>query len=564
MSASQDKKRRQAAKAAGESPKTLAERQAEQKARKERRTWSIVGAIVAVFVVLVIVLNTNLLYTGTTSLTIGDHKYTNAEYQYYYNTAYNNFVYNYNSYLSLFQFDSSADPEDQAFNETSVSVIEMFAPGSVPESLSGDNLSEDATWADYFRAVALENMVQVTAIYDAAVEAGCTLSEEDAAEIDSTMELYESMAESNNLRGADGYVAVVYGKGVTAGLVRTLLERAYIAEDYAEQVYEGFEYSREELDSYYDENADDFDAFTFDSFYIAAERVEVTETVTDEETGEESEETNEKVTDETMAEAEEAANAVAEAVENGESLEDAATEDGEYTEYENVFGYNVSTSFIDPVADWLFDSARADGDVGVVESDGAGWYVLVYHSRTDSSDYNGVAFRHILVKADDADEDGEISAEEKEEAKTAIDEIYDQWVEDGETEDAFAALANSESEDTGSNGSSAYGGEGGLYEHVAHNQMVDEINDWIFDPEREYGDTTIVYVSNSSYSGWHLVYFVGVDDMSYHDCLAEYGMQSYPNAPQGLRAPDYDEWLAGLEAGYPVEINGFVNWFAKV
>ena len=441
MSASQDKKRRQAEREAGTSPKTLAQREAEQKARKERRTWTTVGVIVALFIVVILVLNSSLLYTGTTALTIGDYKFTNAEYQYYYNTAYNGFTNQYSSYLSLFQFDTDTPAEDQPFTESSASLLSMLGQ-SVPESMSGDNLSEDATWADYFKAVAMDNMVQITALWDAAVKEGYTLSEEDSAEIDETISAFETMASLNNLRGADGYCAVVYGKGVDAGLVRELLGRAYIAEAYSTDVFEGFEYSREELDSYYDENADDFDAFTFDYYLVSAEKVEVTETV--------------------------------------------------------------------------------------------------------------------------ADEDGEISEEERQAAEDEINEIYDQWVEDGETEESFISLANTNSEDSGSNGSSVYSSEGGLYEHVARHQMVPEIDEWIFDSARQPGDSTIVYVEAANYTGYHLVYFVGTDEMSYHDCLAEYGIGSYEDAPTGLRQPDYDEFEAELVAQFPVSFNKFVNWFAKV
>ena len=113
MSASQDKKRRQAERESGSSPKTLAEREAAVKARKERRTWTIVGVLVALFVVVIVLLNTNLLYTGTTSVTVGDYKFTNAEYQYYYTTAYNNFTYQYGSYASLLGLDTSADLDEQ-------------------------------------------------------------------------------------------------------------------------------------------------------------------------------------------------------------------------------------------------------------------------------------------------------------------------------------------------------------------------------------------------------------------------------------------------------------------
>ena len=135
MSASQDKKRRQSERAAGTSPKTLAEREAELKNKKERRTWTIVGVIVAVFVILVIVLNTNLFYTGTTAMTIGDYEFTNAEYQYYYNTAYNNFVSQYGRIASYLGLDTNSDLKDQTMN---TSMVEMLGL-TLPDSLTGED-----------------------------------------------------------------------------------------------------------------------------------------------------------------------------------------------------------------------------------------------------------------------------------------------------------------------------------------------------------------------------------------------------------------------------------------
>ncbi len=563
MSASQDKKRRQAERAAGDSPKTLAEREAAQKAKKERRTWTVVGVILAVFVVVIILLNTNLLYTGTTAMTVGDYEFTNAEYQYYYNVAYNNFAYQNQSYLSFLGLDTSSDLDDQPFTDTTSSYLSMFSI-DIPESMTDENRAEDATWADYFRAVALDNMVQVTALWDSAVKAGYTLEDEDAAEIDSTIASFETAAETNNLRGADGYAAVVYGKGVTADLVRELLERAYIAERYSQDIYDGFEYTADELNTYYDENADSFDALTLDYYFVAAETEEVTSTVTDEETGEETEETNDEVTEATMADAEEIANAIADAVEGGTDFADAITaevEDGEVTELVNVFGYNVSMSFPDAFGEWALDSAREAGDVGVIESENRGYYVIVFHDRSDNTDYNGVNFRHILIQVDDTDEDGELSEEEIAAAEESINTIRDEWVTNGETEEAFAELANSNSDDSSS--TAAYGGDGGLYQHVSRNQMVDEINDWIFDSARQPGDSEIIYVEASNYTGYHLVYFVGTDDYTYHDCLAQYGLGT-SGAPEGLRRPDYNAWEAELISAYPVSINSFINWFAKV
>ena len=569
MSASQDKKRRQAERESGSSPKTLAEREAAVKARKERRTWTIVGVLVALFVVVIVLLNTNLLYTGTTSVTVGDYKFTNAEYQYYYTTAYNNFTYQYGSYASLLGLDTSADLDEQTVQSSLFTMLGL----EIPESLQPADEEETAefTWDDYFRETALQNMAQVTAIWDAAVKAGYTLSEEAAEEIDSTIASFETMATANNLRGADGYAAVIYGKGVTASLVRELLERAYIAEEYSADIYESFEYSADEINAYYDENADAFDAISFDYYLVEAEKVEVTETVTDEETGEETEETNEEVTDETMAEAKEEADSLLEAAQSGaaqgalsfaEAVAETMGDEAEATEIKSLFGYPVTSGY-GVMAEWLLDSAREPGDMAVLENEGVGYYVVCFNSRSDNSDYNGVAFRHILVNVEDEDEDGEFSEEEIEAAEQKIQEIRDEWISDGETEDAFAALANANSDDTGSNGSSLYSTEGGLYEHVAKDQMVEPINDWIFDDARQSGDSEIIYVESSNYTGYHLVYFVGEDGYSYHDCLALYGL-GYTNAPQGLRQPDYEAWQSELIAQFPVSVNGFVNWFAKV
>ena len=569
MSASQDKKRRQAERESGSSPKTLAEREAAVKARKERRTWTIVGVLVALFVVVIVLLNTNLLYTGTTSVTVGDYKFTNAEYQYYYTTAYNNFTYQYGSYASLLGLDTSADLDEQTVQSSLFTMLGL----EIPESLQPADEEETAefTWDDYFRETALQNMAQVTAIWDAAVKAGYTLSEEAAEEIDSTIASFETMATANNLRGADGYAAVIYGKGVTASLVRELLERAYIAEEYSADIYESFEYSADEINAYYDENADAFDAISFDYYLVEAEKVEVTETVTDEETGEETEETNEEVTDETMAEAKEEADSLLEAAQFGaaqgalsfaEAVAETMGDEAEATEIKSLFGYSVTSGY-GVMAEWLLDSAREPGDMAVLENEGVGYYVVCFNSRSDNSDYNGVAFRHILVNVEDEDEDGEFSEEEIEAAEQKIQEIRDEWISDGETEDAFAALANANSDDTGSNGSSLYSTEGGLYEHVAKDQMVEPINDWIFDDARQSGDSEIIYVESSNYTGYHLVYFVGEDGYSYHDCLALYGL-GYTNAPQGLRQPDYEAWQSELIAQFPVSVNGFVNWFAKV
>lgn len=560
MSASQDKKKRQSERAEGVDKRSLAEREAAQKAKKERRTWTIVGSIIAVLAIIIILLNTNLLYTATTAVTIGDDEYTNAEYQYYYYSALNNFEMNYYSYLSLF-FDTSKPLDEQEFTGASMGL-------SVPESLEG---VEGATWQDYFSAQALESMREMTALYNAAVAEGYTLSEEDAANIEETIASFETTAETNGWRDGDAYASVVYGKGVDLDTVREQMERASIAGDYSQGIFDSFEYTPEELSAYYDEHRDVFDTLDFEYYLVAAERVETTETVTDEETGEETEETSEAVTDETMAEAKESAEQILQAYESGaeqsalnfaEAISEVlGDEAGEPYTYEAAQAYSTSMYLSDALADWILDESRQPEDTAVIESTDSGYYVVVFHNRSDN-DVETVSFRHILIKAEDTDEDGEYSDEELQAALTEIEAVYEEWMEGENTAERFYELQQEYSEDVNTSTGVLYGDEDGVYTHIIEGAMVEGVDEFIFDPARQPGDTAIVHGVSSSYNGYHIVYFVGVDEEPYCDYLAEVGVSG--SGVDGLRNDDYSAWHDELLAGYTVNVNGFINWFAKV
>ena len=560
MSASQDKKKRQSERAEGVDKRSLAEREAAQKAKKERRTWTIVGSIIAVLAIIIILLNTNLLYTATTAVTIGDDEYTNAEYQYYYYSALNNFEMNYYSYLSLF-FDTSKPLDEQEFTGASMGL-------SVPESLEG---VEGATWQDYFSAQALESMREMTALYNAAVAEGYTLSEEDAANIEETIASFETTAETNGWRDGDAYASVVYGKGVDLDTVREQMERASIAGDYSQDIFDSFEYTPEELSAYYDEHRDVFDTLDFEYYLVAAERVETTETVTDEETGEETEETSEAVTDETMAEAKESAEQILQAYESGaeqsalnfaEAISEVlGDEAGEPYTYEAAQAYSTSMYLSDALADWILDESRQPEDTAVIESTDSGYYVVVFHNRSDN-DVETVSFRHILIKAEDTDEDGEYSDEELQAALTEIEAVYEEWLDGENTAERFYELQQEYSEDVNTSTGVLYGDEDGVYTHIIEGAMVEGVDEFIFDPARQPGDTAIVHGVSSSYNGYHIVYFVGVDEEPYCDYLAEVGVSG--SGVDGLRNDDYSAWHDELLAGYTVSVNGFINWFAKV
>ena len=115
--------------------------------------------------------------------------------------------------------------------------------------------------------------------------------------------------------------------------------------------------------------------------------------------------------------------------------------------------------------------------------------------------------RHILVKPQGGvtDESGATTYSE-DEWTTALSEaerILKQWQEGEATEDSFATLANTYSEDGGSNTN------GGLYEGITiDSNYVEEFKGWAIDPVRKAGDVEIV----KTQFGYHIMYFVHGED----------------------------------------------------
>jgi hypothetical protein len=379
-------------------------------------------------------------------------------------------------------------------------------------------------------------MTQVTAIYEKAVEAGYTLSEEDSAAIDEQIASFGTYADNYGYSSAENYVSAAYGRGCNEDIVRKLMEMSYIASDYSSDNYDSFSYTADQLSSWYEENKDSYDTFDYTYYLVPADTVEVVSDVTDEETGEVSQQTTNEVTDETMAAAKEKADALAAEVTDADSFAAAVAAleaDAKPSVQTLVSGNSLSSDY----SEWMLDPARVAGDVTVAESANSGYYVVLFQNRDDNS-YNTVSARHILVNAVDADGDGTYSDEEMATARSSIEAIYDEWKSGDATEDSFAALANEKSEDSGSNTN------GGLYENIYKGEMVDEFNDFCFAEGRQPGDTAIVMGSTSSYSGYHLVYFVGEGE-PYRNYLAE----------TNLRRDDFQNWQTSITEGYAASPN---------
>lgn len=156
-----------------------------------------------------------------------------------------------------------------------------------------------------------------------------------------------------------------------------------------------------------------------------------------------------------------------------------------------------------------------------------------------------VDVRHILVMPQGGieGEDGQMTYSESEWSicQASAQAILDQWLAGEATEDTFAVLANTYSEDPGSNT------VGGLYEQVTQGQMVPAFDAWCFDETRQTGDTGLVQTNY----GYHIMYFVGSQEAWYTyaeaDLIYERASALVPDAVAKYEAEiDYSAIVLGL------------------
>ena len=488
MGSSSERKKRQAEKLEGVHKKQISQQKKMEKEAKIKRNYTIGGVVIAVLVLVIVVLNTNLFYTVFPAVKVGDESFTAAEYNYFYYTGYNNFMNTYGDYAS-YMIDSSVPLDEQMYDD-------------------------EKTWADYFREAAFNNMQRITAVAEAADEAGYTLSDEARDQVEAALDSLPSIAEQSGAGSVKSYLAVTYGRGCSEKTLEDMMLLSSLAAEYAESVYNGFSYTDEELETYYTDNADDLDVIDY-SFYFASGAADE-ESDTDSETA--------------MKAAKDMADAIAADTADEESFTEAVAEyaDGAEPTRNSSPGSSLSADY----SEWLLSSDRQSGDVTVIETD-TGYYALLYRDRDDNH-YNMVSVRHILIGAQ-ADENGEYTDEALDAAQTQAGEVYDEWKNGEATEESFAELANRYSTDGGSNQT------GGLYENIHKGQMVDEFDAFCFE-DHEKGDTDIVFGESSSYAGYHIIYYVG-----------ENGLYSNYLADQNLRNEDYTQWENDLVENYEVK-----------
>lgn len=466
MSASKKKQQRKA------NIDTTKVNEAEQKQaayKKKARLYTVIGIVIAVLVVVLLVWNSGVFQKTATAATVGENELSVADLSYYY---YNNY------YRSMFSYYGISD--DDVYDE-----------------------STGKTYRDYYMDMALSNAQSYYALYEAALAAGHTEAEvkdQVASQIAST----KSSASSNGY-SYKAYLKAAMGEYMTPTAYEKQLTIQLLGDLYYNEVndtnYDSFTLA--DLETYYAENPDEVDSITYSSLYFKAETVSTTD------------ENGEELSEDEIAALEEAAMADAKAkaeealafYEGGMAVDVLIEKTAPSTSVDHstvVGSSSLNSVYADELLELDVDEAA------VVESEGYGYYVVVFHGR--ELDETLVAnVRHILIKADTTtDADGNVVAPSDEawaEAEKTANEILSRYQSGEQTAEAFAALANQYSEDSGSNTT------GGLYEEIRPtDSYVTEFLGWIFDESgRQVGDTGVIrhegdVSSSSSYWGCHVMY----------------------------------------------------------
>ncbi len=494
-------------------------------------------AVIAVLVVLAIALgiggfaigNSGMLLRGKVAFNVGEEDVSLAEYSYYYNSNYQE------------QYGYSAQ-FDQYYGAGMGAMYTGFDCGKTPDAQAYSGKIEgieNPTWADYFSYNAKRQIQYAKAAKLYAAEKGIELSEEDYAEIESTIESIEAQAKSGQQPySLAAYLRLLYGKAMNPSVMRDIITQQLLVQKVSEVTMDGYkaEYTDEVVLKEYNKDLTVYGVVSLRSYVVNAEKIEDKEKETS------------AVTKETMAAAKTKAESFASKVNSDESFKAVAYEFEKLAKNEKAEDMKTNDSLTllkdqsygassadEKFNKWAFDKNTAVGSTYIVENADTGYTVYMMsepvHTAPDATTYD---VRHILISFPKAEEgkeeekkddvevelldasaydvtvDIDVDLEktgDKETYKKAQD-ILKEYLDGDKTENAFAELAKKYSEDGNAE-------QGGIYTDVPKDKMVKEFENWSLAKDRKYGDVGIV---ESSY-GYHIMYHVGAETTTWKDVI---------------------------------------------
>lgn len=365
MSASTERKIRQAERSNGTYAKDIAAQKEAAKKKKQQIKWTVIGVVVVLFFAFAIYLNTGALYrsldgltveneevtVGDTTIKAGSRSFSVAECNYIYNMQYVNLANTYGQYVGL---DST-----QPLDEQECKMVTQ-----------DEDSDEVYTWDDYFRDATESQLIQLAVFADYAEQHDISLTDEDKAEIEETIDAIAEAAKTNNYSNVSKFLAANYGKGVNESVARGILELEALATRVQTVIADAEEHTADELTAKYESVKDTYDKFTY-SYYLVAADVE-----------ESDDDTTAAPTDAALGAAKQVAEDILKDVNSGTELSEAAkamVADAEIKEQTALSGSSVESE----LSEWIKSADRAAGDTAVIDGT-TGSYVVIFKERDNN------------------------------------------------------------------------------------------------------------------------------------------------------------------------------------
>ncbi len=421
-----------------------------------------------------------------TAITVGNTKITVAQYDYYYSMAYQYYAQMESSYSQ--QGMSMGFPLDKAPDEVSTGQTDK----------DGNTVYYSDAVAEYAASLAF----QQAALYNDAVAAGYSLNAEEKTQIDEAIASIREQATSYNY-SLNAFIRANYSKGLNEKGLRQLLEMELISSRYNDDIQTKANESVTEaqIDAAYKESPKTYNYADVRYYEIALTAVTKAESETDDEFAKRKTEAQKAEID--------AANAILAKVTDDETFKTAAleyknsklkenekpSEEDPTKDYTGVTHNTFKTAISEEAADWIFETTRKAGEKKVFTTDTKAFVILL---KAPSYAGNSVDVRHCLIKFD-VEEGKEPTDEIKMAASKKVNEVKDEWLKAGGTEEAFKEIVKKYNDDEASTE------DGGLYEDIRPNSSyVAPFKNWALNSARKTGDYEIV---ETEY-GYHLMYFV--------------------------------------------------------
>lgn len=508
------------------------------------------------------VVDNGFFYRNSISVSSENFEVNNAMLQYYFNTIYANLT----STLQQMGVDTQKNLKESQFTSTQ-------------------------SWFSYIMDSTLDEVRGKLVLCEAAKAAGVELDEHDREHIDEAMDSIKEMAKSyaDAYGGAEVYyLRNAYGYGINYDDVRNCLEIEQLANKYKEQITEGYEFTEQNWAERLAKDEDSFKVVDYVYYTFAAQTPSTTTTTTTTAAAESETVTGTETAVETTAGVAEAAETVSETVadtadatatgteEKKEELSAekqaakdkalqlyqglqelegvspvatrehfdeqvklyldtvvyASTEDAEKktesieTDMKNTVVEAAAKDDTNEFLKYAFGRKDTDSLVYMTEDDTNGKYSVYYITKTPAlEEYETKNVRVISLSAAD-----ETVGDVDEKCEAVIAELK----ENGETEEAFAALADKYVHDS----------NGGLVENVGKADLpADELKDWLFDEARKPGEYT--YASNGEADSNEVVYII---------YFVENGLKKWQrDVDNTLMNEKYQEDFAELEKAHAVE-----------